>query len=71
MVLARVIVPSQAKVTLPPPLMAVRSAVSVQLVTTPPAKAVGELSRAKQMTAENKRAEGVDFTFLSSKHKLI
>jgi hypothetical protein len=38
-VLVNVIVPSQAKVTVPPPAVAARRAVSVQFVTTPPADA--------------------------------
>jgi putative SOS response-associated peptidase YedK len=38
-VLASVIVPSQAKVTVPPPAIAARKAASVQLVTTPAASA--------------------------------
>src|ERR1035437_10011816 len=40
MVLASVIVPSQAKVMVPPPAIAARKAASVQFVTTPPAQAV-------------------------------
>jgi hypothetical protein len=37
-VLASVIVPSQAKVTFPPPAMANRRASSVHVLTTPPAR---------------------------------
>src|SRR5664279_3083730 len=39
MVLARRILPSQAKVTAPPPAIAARKSASVQFVTTPPAQA--------------------------------
>src|SRR5215471_5002328 len=47
-VLVSVMVPSQANVTVPPPVMAARSAVSVQLVTTPPAKTREGRNRAKR-----------------------
>ena len=58
-VLVKVIVPSQAKVTVPPPAMATRTLVSVQSVTVPAAQTDSSMSRHRATKVDIKTAGGV------------